>query len=282
MSSAKPPFWVDMVAGTCGGMAMVVTGHPFETIKARMQLDFNNSYKGTLDCTRQVIKKSGMWGLWRGMGAPIMATGMLNMVLFTTSGFMKKIVHRDHSRPITTREVIYSSLLTAPVYVTFLSPVEVIKIRMQTNLKHAGPIACLRECIREEGPFGLVRGWTAALGMRLIGLPVYFGGYQFFKQTLAECQITQSHDVAIQLLSGGGAGMCFWMANYPLDLIKTYNQASAERSVWKSIGQIYAKNNHSIAGFWKGFLPCLMRAAPANAVCFMTVEQVTNLIFHKT
>lgn len=64
MDSAK-----SFLAGGAAGIGAVLAGHPFDTLKVRLQT--SNQYKGLADCFRQTVAKDGLLALYRGMSAPL-------------------------------------------------------------------------------------------------------------------------------------------------------------------------------------------------------------------
>jgi solute carrier family 25 carnitine/acylcarnitine transporter 20/29 len=50
---------------------------------------------------------------------------------------------------------------------------------------------------------------------------------------------------------------------------KYSGMAAAARDVWTSGG---------VRGFYTGFLPCILRAVPANAACFVAFEMIMNIL----
>lgn len=52
---------VEFIAGTVGGWAQVVVGHPFDTIKVRMQTQKAGQFSGPLDCLRKSVKYEGVF-----------------------------------------------------------------------------------------------------------------------------------------------------------------------------------------------------------------------------
>ncbi len=61
------------ISGGFGGICTVLTGHPFDTIKVRLQTTALTGahYNGMVDCAKQTIKKEGIKGLYKGMSAPL-------------------------------------------------------------------------------------------------------------------------------------------------------------------------------------------------------------------
>ena len=58
------------LAGACYGTTNVIVGHPFDTIKTKMQaqtnyMDYRSSYRSTV---MKVIKNEGFLGLYKGCG----------------------------------------------------------------------------------------------------------------------------------------------------------------------------------------------------------------------
>ena len=57
-------------SGTVAGMAICLVGHPFDTLKVRLQTQpvENPLYKGLLDCFLKTVKGEGLGGLYKGVG----------------------------------------------------------------------------------------------------------------------------------------------------------------------------------------------------------------------
>ena len=70
----KAPPKMDQVksflAGGAAGVSAVLVGHPFDTLKVRLQT--SNEYKGLFDCFQKTIAKDGVRGLYRGMVSPLL------------------------------------------------------------------------------------------------------------------------------------------------------------------------------------------------------------------
>ena len=60
----------NVVAGTVAGIAVCLVGHPFDTLKVRLQTQpINNPiYAGVVDCFYKTLKWEGIGGLYRGVG----------------------------------------------------------------------------------------------------------------------------------------------------------------------------------------------------------------------
>jgi hypothetical protein len=255
--SSEVPFHINAIAGGVGGMCQVVVGQPFDQIKSALQVGKPVSFKPA--------------ALYRGMSMPLLASSGLNMVLFSVTGLTRKLVSSSSSSP-TLPEVVAAALLTAPVYVAFVTPVELVKVQLMTNSSIVGgPVSVIRSTIAQHGLRGLWRGYGATCGMRLVGLPFYFGANEMVKSKLSESRSLTKLDI---MAAGSAAGAAFWFACYPLDSIKSVAQ-SCGIGPREAIDVILSKGK-GILGFYRGLGVCLLRSMPANAVVFVTVDAIQN------
>ena len=60
----------NVVSGTFSGIAVCLVGHPFDTLKVRLQTQPVDRpvYKGLLDCFVKTMKWEGIGGLYKGVG----------------------------------------------------------------------------------------------------------------------------------------------------------------------------------------------------------------------
>lgn len=63
------------VSGTFAGVAVCLTGHPFDTVKVRLQTQPTTGflYNGMLDCFVKTLKWEGFGGLYKGVGKIVSA-----------------------------------------------------------------------------------------------------------------------------------------------------------------------------------------------------------------
>ena len=60
----------NVLSGTIAGVAVCLVGHPFDTLKVRLQTQPVNKpiYKGLTDCFLKTLKWEGIGGLYKGVG----------------------------------------------------------------------------------------------------------------------------------------------------------------------------------------------------------------------
>lgn len=87
-------------AGSFSGVALVLAGHPFDTVKVRLQTAPDGYFKGPIDCVKRTLKQEGIAALYKGATPPLVATGGINAALFGMMGVcqerkrqMRQVLH---------------------------------------------------------------------------------------------------------------------------------------------------------------------------------------------
>ena len=139
--------------------------------------------------------------------------------------------------------------------------------------KYASNMDCFWKIRAEEGLVrGMYKGTLATLARDMPGTMGWYGAYYGFKNFAKREDGTYSK---IGLLNAGGAaGLAMWIIGVPPDVIKTRIQNAAPGQYPGGIKQVITEllKKEGVMGFYKGIAPALIRAYPANAACFSTVE----------
>jgi solute carrier family 25 carnitine/acylcarnitine transporter 20/29 len=168
--------------------------------------------------------------------------------------------------------------------VSFIAaPTEHIKARLQVQdgkSKYSSPTDCFRKIYQSHGIPGLYRGLSATIIFRSF-FAFFWGSYDILNRTM---QSSTSLSVPlINFIAAGIAAQLYWLTGYPTDVIKqrimtgplggVTNDKARRLARWKGVARsIYAESGWR--GFWRGFLPCFLRAFPANAMSIVTFEAV--------
>ncbi|XP_039011732.1 mitochondrial carnitine/acylcarnitine carrier-like protein isoform X2 [Hibiscus syriacus] len=283
----------DLTSGTVGGAAQLIVGHPFDTIKVKLQSQSAPlpgqppKYAGAMDAVRQTTAAEGLRGLYKGMGAPLATVAAFNAVLFTVRGQIEALLRSEPGATLTVGQQVICGA-GAGVAVSFLAcPTELIKCRLQAQsaladgsagamVKYGGPMDVARHVLRSEGGVrGLFKGMVPTLAREVPGNAVVFGFYEALKQYMAGGPDTSKLGRGSILTAGGLAGAAFWLAVYPTDVVKSviqvddYNNPKYRGSV-NAFKRILA--SEGLKGLYKGFGPAMARSVPANAACFLAYE----------
>jgi solute carrier family 25 (mitochondrial carnitine/acylcarnitine transporter), member 20/29 len=109
---------------------------------------------------------------------------------------------------------------------------------------------------------------------------VYFPSYEVLRALLSPND-RNAHWVV--LTAGGISGMLFWLSVYPVDVIKSHLMTDATRRDQRQYRGVLhcAQQVWRVGGFgalWRGFVPCMVRAFPVNAVTFYAYEKTRSLL----
>lgn len=170
-----------------------------------------------------------------------------------------------------------------------LVPSEVIKCSMQTEVggntsqsEFQRTASCVRNIYRNEGFFGLYRGWNATVLRETPSIGMYFFSYKYSKEALTNMQgLKEANDSAI-MLAGGIAGAMSWSLVYPFDVIKTIIQSTPATTngesltVMSTARSLYRRYGYSI--FFRGLGTTIVRAFPVNASTFYCYEKLKHLL----
>jgi solute carrier family 25 (mitochondrial carnitine/acylcarnitine transporter), member 20/29 len=262
-------------------------GHPLDLIKVRMQSS-PRTFPTLSAAVRKTFAEEGVVGFFKGLSAPLVMAGYTNAALFAFYNGSKRIVASSVGVPVSDlslSQICLATWVAAPGYCLCLCPVDVVKNQLQfqsagVQRLYSGPF----DCARSLGVRGLLQGYLPTLGTRLLGSPAYFCSYEFFKGRLvASGAVEPGARLSLGLSAGFGAGICFWCANFPVDLIKTrvqINRAGVGTAGMSplQVAKHILKHEGGVLGLYRGFLPCVLRAGPANAVAFGGFEMTMKVL----
>lgn len=285
----------DLTAGTVGGVAQLVVGHPFDTIKVKLQSQPAPlpgqlpKYSGAIDAVKQTIAAEGPRGLYKGMGAPLATVAAFNALLFSVRGQMEALLRSEPGAPLSLHQQVVCGA-GAGVAVSLLAcPTELIKCRLQAQsslapvsgpsvsaVKYGGPMDVAKHVLKSEGGLrGLYKGLVPTFAREVPGNAVMFGVYEGLKQLIAGGEDTSKLGRVSLMTAGGLAGAAYWAIVYPTDVIKSVIQIDDYKNP-KFSGTVDAFKkiaaSEGVKGLYRGFGPAMARSIPANAACFLAYE----------
>lgn len=285
LAPPSPPIAVDLSAGTVAGIAQLTVGHPFDTIKVKLQNMPNPApgtaplYTSAIDAVRKTVATDGASGLYAGFTAPLAFVAFFNATLFAANSGMRSLVGKGRK----VDELSYLDLglcgMGAGFAVSWIAcPTELVKCRLQSQGPaggYAGPMDCARKVVAAKGVTGLYKGLGATMLREMPANALYFGSYEGTKRMFAKGGSTEGLGSGQLMASGAVAGFSFWAAVYPVDVIKTRLQTDSDvRPKYKGMvdctRQILQKEGWG--AMYRGVGPCLARSMPANAVTFVVYE----------
>jgi len=210
---------IDLTSGALGGAAGLLVGHPFDTVKVKMQ----NAPPGqppvsAFAVARNTLRDQGLArGLYRGMAVPMGTVALFNAVLFATNGAMKRVVEKVTGRKpadFGVREYAMCGMGAGVAVSLVATPTELIKCRLQApgpGVVYTGPMDVARQVWNARGLLGLYKGLFPTFYREIPGNMLYFAFYEGVKLSmLKEGQTTADLSQMQVLLAGGIGGLAFW------------------------------------------------------------------------
>ncbi|XP_054721709.1 mitochondrial ornithine transporter 1-like [Uloborus diversus] len=286
---------IDLISGAAGGANCVFVGQPLDTVKVKMQTN-SSVYKNSLDCFKKTFVNDGLRGLYAGTVPSLAANVAENAVLFCAYGACQTAVQKllKKNSELSTLENAFAGCLAAFFSSVALCPTELVKCRLQADKdkngnstekgklqnKRIGPSHVVKTIFKQEGLPGFFRGFAPTLAREMPGYFCMFGSYELCRVILTPEGKSKDQLGLIQTtLCGGIGGICFWLAVFPLDLIKSRAQISSRKEPMMNMIRNVIRNE-GIKALYKGLGPTLLRTFPASGAMFATVEYSKKLLHY--
>ncbi|XP_077718501.1 solute carrier family 25 member 45 isoform X1 [Canis aureus] len=281
----------EFVAGWISGALGLVLGHPFDTVKVRLQTQ--TTYQGIIDCMVKTYRHESLLGFFKGMSFPIASIAVVNSVLFGVySNTLLALTATSHqerwAQPPSYTHVFIAGCTGGFVQAYCLAPFDLIKVRLQNQTeprarpgspppRYRGPVHCAVSICREDGPWGLFRGAWALTLRDTPTLGIYFVTYEWLcRQSTPD---RQNPGAATVLVAGGFAGIASWAVATPLDVIKSRMQMGGlKHRVYQGVldCMVSSARQEGLGVFFRGLTINSARAFPVNAVTFLTYEYLLS------
>jgi hypothetical protein len=181
---------MDYIIGNIIGISQTLVGHPFDSVKIRMQ---NSAGKSTVD----LFKRS----LMSGAKFPLMSNCIINSLTFGNYNSLVSVTGNE----------LAASGITGMINGIVLNHFDYYKTNRQW----------VESAQRESSLFFKkynTIGFRYSVLSETISIPIYFGSYHYLKR---DCEWSS-------FMSGGIAGMASWAIIYPLDTMKTRKHLSPD------------------------------------------------------
>ncbi|KAF1549728.1 Solute carrier family 25 member 39, partial [Eudyptula albosignata] len=239
-------------------------------------------FTGTLDAFVKITRYEGLRSLWSGLPPTLVMAVPATVIYFTTYDQLRDYLHartgsRGHHIPL------LAGALARLGAVTVISPLELIRTKMQSRqLSYRELGVCIQSAVAQEGWLSLWRGWGPTVLRDVPFSALYWFNYELVREWL--CGQTRLNEATfmISFASGAISGTVAAVLTLPFDVVKTQRQielgdsevhpvaASKPSSTWLLMRRIRAESG--TRGLFAGFLPRVIKVAPACAIMISTYE----------
>ncbi|KAI8336705.1 mitochondrial carrier domain-containing protein [Chlamydoabsidia padenii] len=273
-------------SGLFGGLAGLVVGHPFDTVKVRLQSrELASRYKGTWHCCKTIIRQEKFLGLYKGMASPAAGVAGVNALVFGSHSYFMALQARHRSQTdehssLPLRDIFFAGLGAGLITSLVTCPMELVKVQLQNQTSDVikGPVDCLIK-LYSQGGLRMCFTGLSATALRELSFGPYFFVYASIHQILSAndggkgSALGGSNDESDNpvkvIFAGGLAGIGAWCSTYAADVVKTRIQSEPHRykNTMDCFKQCYQEEGWRV--FFRGLSPTIVRAFPSNAATFM-------------
>ena len=306
------------VGGTVSGLTKLLVGHPFDTVKIRLQCD-PGRYAGPIACLRSLVRHESVWAVYKGCVPPAIGWMVTDSVLLGSLHTYRRMLMRWHPQrerlPVALQGLAGVGAGWTNAFVT--APVELLKTKLQMQRARFSARAaeftstydCARQVVRYTGVCGLWRALPATLLFRTSFGPM-FASYDVCQRVLGAWAQPYREGASwtyawlvspasVTFLAGGLAAEVFWFVGYPADVIKNRvmadsmhspRYAGGVRGMCEAARDLWAlrdmpAHERGLGGLprrlrriYTGYLTCAVRAFPTNAGALLAFETAMYLM----
>uniref|UniRef100_A0A7M4EKH4 Mitochondrial glutathione transporter SLC25A39 n=2 Tax=Crocodylus porosus TaxID=8502 RepID=A0A7M4EKH4_CROPO len=239
-------------------------------------------FTGTLDAFVKITRYEGIRSLWSGLPPTLVMAVPATVIYFTTYDQLRNYLHsrmgsQGHHIPL------LAGALSRLGAVTVISPLELIRTKMQSRqLSYRELRICIQSAVAQDGWLSLWRGWGPTVLRDVPFSALYWFNYELVKEWLCNQSRLDKATFMISFTAGAVSGTVASVLTLPFDVVKTQRQielgvaeklrvtTSKSSSTFLLMRRIQAESG--IRGLFTGFLPRVVKVAPACAIMISTYE----------
>lgn len=239
-------------------------------------------FNGTIDAFLKIIRTEGIKALWSGL-PPTLVMAVPATVIYFTSYDQLCAVLRSRMGDRAQEAPLVAGAIARVGSATVISPLELIRTKLQSQKQSYRELsACIRSAVETEGWRSLWRGLGPTLLRDVPFSAMYWYNYEKSKSWLCERHNTREPTFTITFIAGALSGSVASIVTLPFDVVKTRRQvelgelqaknlpSGVSSSTFSVMGRIVAQDG--VSGLFAGFLPRLIKVAPACAIMISTYE----------
>ncbi|XP_060062895.1 solute carrier family 25 member 45-like [Ylistrum balloti] len=280
------------IGGAVGGVAVLLVGFPFDTVKVLHQTRSN----GRLPDILSAIYRSKLSdGLLRGLSWPLCSILFTNGVFWGVNNAALNLLNQGFTtEDVEFRRRYIAGCIGSLAEMTFVIPIDHVKVILQSQAAakqwqrdltydktkyFRGPVAVGHHVYRQQGFLGFYKGASLMLCREVPLGGLFMVNFHQIKRQLEDRGLTDSRGLVADSISGGLAGCINWGIGMPFDVIKSRYQGDLVGK-YKSITDcaVQSFKAEGLRVFFKGTLVTFIRAFPVNAANTCIVFQTVKLL----
>ncbi|KAM9844049.1 mitochondrial glutathione transporter SLC25A39 isoform 2-T2 [Aulostomus maculatus] len=239
-------------------------------------------FSGTLDAFVKITRHEGLRSLWSGLPPTLVMAVPATVIYFTCYDQLRDFLRYGLEFQGSHVPLVAGGLARLGA-VTVISPLELIRTKMQSRrLSYSELRVCIRSAVAQDGLLSLWRGWGPTVLRDVPFSALYWFNYELVKAHLCERSQTPQASLTISFTAGAISGTIAAVLTLPFDVVKTRRQIQLGEmdtlgvplkrttSTWQIMKTIWTELGYR--GLFAGFMPRVIKVAPACAVMISTYE----------
>ncbi|NXQ28837.1 S2539 protein, partial [Alaudala cheleensis] len=241
-------------------------------------------FTGTLDAFVKITRHEGIRSLWSGLPPTLVMAVPATVIYFTTYDQLRDYLHTRMGMGSWSHYIpLLAGALARLGAVTVISPLELIRTKMQSQqLSYRELRVCIQSAVAQDGWLSLWRGWGPTVLRDVPFSALYWFNYELVRTWLCRQAWLDGATFTVSFASGAISGTVAAVLTLPFDVVKTQRQielgdsevhpvtSSKPSSTWLLMQRIRAESG--TRGLFAGFLPRVIKVAPACAIMISTYE----------
>lgn len=269
--------WNKLIYGSISGVISRTIIAPIDRIKILIQTNYvlkksNENYYNTI---KNVIKKDGIKGYWKGNTMNCIRVMPNSGIQFSSYYYYKNKFYKNNNN-LTIFERLFAGSLAGLTACTFTHPLDLIRIRLQTQNNVNTITQSINNIYKENGIKNFYKGYLPAVCSLTPFIAINFSVFDNLKTYIKNKDKFLLNKPYIILSLGCISGISAQTFCYPLDTIRRRSEVYGKNyfSICHAIKTIYIKEG--IKGFYKGVIANTLKIIPNNFIRFFVFEKLSN------
>ncbi|XP_033826334.1 probable mitochondrial glutathione transporter SLC25A39 isoform X1 [Periophthalmus magnuspinnatus] len=238
-------------------------------------------FNGTLDAFVKITRYEGLRSLWSGLPPTLVMAVPATVIYFTCYDQLRDFLRFGLGFQGSYVPLVAGALARLGA-VSVISPLELVRTKLQSRrLTYTELRVCIRSAVAQDGLLSLWRGWGPTVLRDVPFSALYWFNYELVKAELCERYGTPPN-FSVSFTSGAISGAIAAILTLPFDVVKTRRQIQLGEmdslgvfprktsSTWQIMKEI--QTNLGYRGLFAGFMPRVIKVAPACALMISTYE----------
>ncbi|XP_057689936.1 probable mitochondrial glutathione transporter SLC25A40 isoform X2 [Corythoichthys intestinalis] len=238
-------------------------------------------FNGTSDAFVKIVRNEGVRSLWSGLPPTLVMAVPATVIYFTSYDQLRVFLKVKMGKYEQFAPMVAGAIARVGA-ASVISPIELLRTKLQSQkLSYRQLGTCVRTAVEVDGWLSMWRGLGPTLLRDVPFSAIYWYNYERGKRWLCQHYGTNEPTLPMTFMSGATSGTVASIITLPFDVVKTRRQVElGEREAMKlsykasSTVSIMKKivAQHGIKGLFTGFLPRVVKVAPACAIMITTYE----------